>query len=478
MKRLFQLALLLSALAWCVPASAQISFVGGGAIGGATTTTDATAALPASTLANDILFVDCWVRSTADTTVVSGYTAVEANIDTGTGSHSLFWKRHDGSEGTATCNKSASADSYARQYAFRGVIQTGDPWNASVAFQVDNGTTDPTTFTGITTGAASSMVVIFDGYEDDDASVAVVTSTDPAAYTENYAESTTGADGSMEISYALRTAAGAIGNVSIAYGTIATRSDDTAVKILSLAPQPANPSTHFVGCWGTGEQAGSATTVTVSVSPTGGTGHALIAFARSGGSTLTSIVLSDNSGSNTWGMFGSLLIPSDDLGAAQSGGAHDVAGGTYTVTATYNPTITFRSITVCELDDMASASILDTMAECFVPETSQDDVCTTGAFTTTNANDTILTMATVTCTSCTQSVGPVGANTPEQVSSGVANNMGVHHTEFSSTQSSITSTMNSSTNNGWMMVALALKHAAGGGGRGAAPQQMLLGVGD
>lgn len=226
----------LALLAWCAPAQAQITYVGAGTIGGALTTTDATAALPAGTQADDILLVACSVRSITDTTVVSGYTVIEADKDTSTGSHSWFWKRHDGTEGTATCNKSASADSFARQYAFRGVRTTSDPWNALVAAQVDNGTTDPTTFTGITTGAANSMVVIMDGYEDNDGSVAVVTSTDPAAYTEDYAESATGTDGSLEISYAIRTAAGATGNISINYGTIAARSDSMAVLVLSLDP--------------------------------------------------------------------------------------------------------------------------------------------------------------------------------------------------------------------------------------------------
>src|SRR3989304_10223633 len=186
MKRLLQFVTLLAAFLWlAVPAYSQAKFFGAGAIAGQTLTTDPVPAPPASTLTNDIIFVVCGVPSTTNTTTVSEYTQV-AQGDTGTGDHRIFWKRHDGTESNPTCDRDTSADSFARVYVFRDAVTTGNPWGAIGTYTADNGTSDPTSFTGITTTATRSLVVVFDSYEDDDGSVAAVTSTDPSAYTENY----------------------------------------------------------------------------------------------------------------------------------------------------------------------------------------------------------------------------------------------------------------------------------------------------
>src|SRR3990172_7477887 len=114
MRHLLQFVLLLTLLAWLTPpAQAQAKFFGAGAINGQLTTVDPVPVLPANTILNDIIFVVCWVRSISNTTTVAEYTQV-AQVDTGTGDHRIFWKRHDGTEGNPTCNRDTSAGAFGR----------------------------------------------------------------------------------------------------------------------------------------------------------------------------------------------------------------------------------------------------------------------------------------------------------------------------------------------------------------------------
>jgi len=230
-----RVAILLFLLLVGLPAGAQITYFGQGALGSATTTNDPQAALPASTATDDIIIVHCYIRDTTNTTVVTDYTEF-AQLDTANVDHRWFWKRHDGSEGTAVCNRDVSADGYARAYVFRGVITTGNPWNALGT--PEQHTSEPMSVTGITTGAANSMVVLIDGYADNNTASAITTATDPATFTDIYNETTTGEDGSMHIAYAIRTAAGATGTITLNYSAAFTGGDQDGVVVLSLAPVP------------------------------------------------------------------------------------------------------------------------------------------------------------------------------------------------------------------------------------------------
>lgn len=475
MKRLLQLVTLLGALAWCVPASANITYVGAGAMDSDTTTTDSIAPLPASTATDDILLVYCWVRNTGDTTAVSGYTQV-AQVDTSTGSHSLFWKRHDGSEGSATCNKSASADSRARQFAFRGAITSGDPWDALGSFQTTG--SEPVSLTGITAGNDGDWIIMFGGYEDDDTASIVVTGTDPAAYTEVYAESATGADGAIVMAYGERTTAGASGTVTVDFNV--ALSDQFAGILMALQPVsfsiPSTPSAQRLECWGNTEDGASSSTQTLAITPTGGTGHILVSFARSSGGVVTH-TLSDNSGSNSWSNLVADVANDDDTDNASMSIAYDIAGGSYTLTDTLSAARTFRGMGACEYDDMASASALDGSATGGVGETSgQQATVTTGTFSTTNANNVIVLMATFTCDSCTPTDGTIaGTTVPGTLT---ANDSMVYDLDVTSTFSTQSCTAADSTN-GWVAICAGLKRAAGGGGGGAAtPTLMMMGVGD
>jgi hypothetical protein len=251
-------------------AQAEIIYIGAGALGANTLTTDATAAVPANTIENDILLVHAWTRSTADTTIITGFTEI-AQVDTTNASHRWFWKRHDGTEATVTCDHDQSADNYCQMFAFRGADSTGNPWNALGTPQADNGTGDPTSFTAISTATANSMVVVFAGYQDDDATVGVMTGTDPSAYTEVYAESATGSDGAITMGYALRTAAGSTGTISYNYGTIAARTaaGDEGSLVLSLEPEPiSGPQYACAGALGANTTTADATAAVPSCATT------------------------------------------------------------------------------------------------------------------------------------------------------------------------------------------------------------------
>lgn len=220
-------------------ARAAVSYVGAGALGAAAAAAaDPTAALPASTQTNDILIIHAWTRSTADITTIAEFTEF-AQVDTALGSHHWFWKRHDGSEGTATCDRTGTTgDSYCQMFAFRGVVTSGNPWNALGTPENDPddaGTDGIYTLTGITTGAANSMVVVFTGYEDNDEVNVAMTGTDPATYTAVYDESSVGIDGAISMGYAIRTAAGGTGNITVDYGNAET-SDAAGSVVLSLTP--------------------------------------------------------------------------------------------------------------------------------------------------------------------------------------------------------------------------------------------------
>ena len=282
-------------------AEAAISYVGEGALGVAGSTNDAAAALPANTEANDILLVFCR-SSVSSSMTVSGYTSIAA-LDHDVSWHEWFWKRHDGSEGTATCVNDCSGTHLAQQFAFRGVITSGDPWNALGTPAAYTGTTDPTTHSAITTGAANSMVVVFIGYNDDDATVGVMTGTDPSAYTEVYAETSQEADGAITMGYALRTSAGSTGSISYDYGTI-TSLPESAIEsslVLSLNPDSAPPTVTTTS--GASAGVGSAS-VAGDITATGGVNPTVRGFAFGRNSALTGAVsTTTESGSFSTGAF-------------------------------------------------------------------------------------------------------------------------------------------------------------------------------
>ncbi len=112
----------------------------------------------------------------------------------------------------------ATADTYGVVALFRGT-DTSTWFDTSWSKLTTTNQND--TMTGITTSLAGCMVIGMFLEEDNLVASLSVTATDPATITSlNYQESATGADGALTIHGALRTSAGATGNISVGWDTI------------------------------------------------------------------------------------------------------------------------------------------------------------------------------------------------------------------------------------------------------------------
>ena len=198
------------------PAFQAVSAVAAAANGNA----DPTVTLPAH-LENDVLLLATIVRSgTATVATPAGWTQIGTpTVRAGTATYQFFWIR----AGTTTVpnplidRTGTTGDVYARVINYRGAISVGDPWEVKGTAQT--GTTDPSVFTGISTLTNDSLVVVAVAGEDNNNGSIVTTGTNPAAYTEHYAESGIGADGVITFSEAARTTLGATGNISVNWNT-------------------------------------------------------------------------------------------------------------------------------------------------------------------------------------------------------------------------------------------------------------------
>lgn len=372
---------------------AGITYIGAGTLGAAANFgADPTAALPANTQTDDILVIHAWTRSTSDTTTITGFTEI-AQVDTADGSHRWFWKRHDGSESNVKCNRTGTTgDSYCRMFAFRGVVLTGNPWNASGSAENDAddaGTNGVYTLTSITTGAANSMVLVLTGYQDNDETSVNMTSTDPADYTEVYSESDTGSDGSISIGYATRTAAGATGTITVDYASVAT-SDAAGSLVLSLDPittcqWTGDTSTAWAtgsnwrGCNGTGGVPAATDTVTIQTGRT---------YDPSLTSSVTIAGLTVSSGTLTMGASGALTINGN---VTLSGGTLDAGSDTISLTGNWTnnggaftqgtSTVTFTGTGAQAINGTASGQTFSTLT---VGMTAGQTLSVSGSTTTLN----------------------------------------------------------------------------------------------
>lgn len=246
----------------------------------ASTGADVVVPLPASMQTNDIILIHVYVRNTGNTTTITDYTEI-AQLDTANADHRWFWKRHDGSESNPTAANSVATDTYARAYAFRGCITTGSPFD--VVGTPSEFAASPMSVTGITTTVAGAMVAVMDGYADNNLASAVTTATDPATFTDVYAEDASGADGSVHMGYAVRTTAGATGTITVTYNGSFTGGDQSGCLVVALKPPVVAPSA-------TG-------TVTLPAATVSGTGD--LGMSGSGAVTLTSSTVSSTGTTGT-----------------------------------------------------------------------------------------------------------------------------------------------------------------------------------
>jgi hypothetical protein len=189
-------------------------------------------------------------------------------------------------------------------------------------------------------------------------------------------------------------------------GATMTQSSALGWESVGAAFKSAGAGGTLGTCWGTNQQSGSATTITQSITPIGGSGHVLIAMSRSG-TSLTSIAFTDNSGSNTWANLASLTgaIQGTSL-YSQAAYAANIAAGSYTVTATFGTTQQFRGIYVCEISGLVTSGVLDGTPQVLSSINGQTTIA--GGASPLSANDFVFVTATVAGTGNTFSAASFG----------------------------------------------------------------------
>ena len=164
MLRSLRYACILAALVLPLAAQATIpTWVGAGSLG-TNTSGNCSAGLPSGTQTNDILIVVA-ASNDAVSHSVSGYTVKLQGTqtepsDSVDGHLSISWKRHDGSEGTATVSHSGGSYIHCKQFAIRGATTSGDPFDAAGSLQLNDANERPVVTTnGITTNTADTLVL-------------------------------------------------------------------------------------------------------------------------------------------------------------------------------------------------------------------------------------------------------------------------------------------------------------------------------
>jgi hypothetical protein len=219
-----------------------VAWQASGTLLGALTTNDVTPVIP-SHATDDILICITANRVITNTCATpSGWTLLTGPNDETAWRSYVFWKRAtSGAETNPLCDWTAtSADKYAQVHTLRGAITTGDPF-AAIAWT--DGATDPAVCTGVTTTTANQYVVMLGLQADNLGTHNATTATDPSTFTERH-DSTigTGADAGGFLADAIRTTAGATGNVSVDFTAAPLHWGILVAAVLeAAAPMPVIP---------------------------------------------------------------------------------------------------------------------------------------------------------------------------------------------------------------------------------------------
>jgi len=203
-------------------------------------------------LTNDIFLLQAWNRDVDETATVTGWTVVTGSpVDRGTTArYWAWWKRAASASETdpVVDFSGTTGDAYGVCTVYRGAITTETPWE--VIGTATTGTADPASLATISSLTDNSLIVIALSGEDNNNAGCIATGTDPAAYTEHYQETGTGADAMNCNSEFERVTAGATGTVSVDF--------DTAVPIgwgawlMALKPEPASSCAQSIALMGVG----------------------------------------------------------------------------------------------------------------------------------------------------------------------------------------------------------------------------------
>jgi hypothetical protein len=218
-----------------------------------------------------------------------------------------------------------------------------------------------------------------------------------------------------------------------------------------LAIPAASRAQSMGTCWGNAI-AGSTSTITAAVTPTGGSGHALVAMGNQGTGNTTE-VFSDNSGSNIWNHPSAVQANAVAGVWGVDGYVLDPVGGSYTVTLTFGAPSVFSSMEVCELSGLVAPATLDSGATTAGVLTIFNTTFTSSSFTTTSP-DLIVMLAAVNSGARTWSVGTI-AGVTATLGTGAFDN-GREWANVNSPQTG-TASMNFGTNQGWVAFTMGFK---------------------
>lgn len=287
--KLFALLLSLACLGvWNGTASAAVTYQAAGTqVNGATTTgVGASPAWPAH-VANDIalLFVESAGGEPVTLSVPNGFAPVPNSPQaTGAGTAgtrlTVFWARATSSAMPAPRIATPSDHFYAQIITFRGVVNTGNPWDVTGG-GVKAAASTSVTVTGVTTTVPNTLIVQAVARDDDNAAASFSAQTN-AGLTGIVelldAGTTNGNGGGLGVWSGIKAAAGATGNT-----TATVTSSINAFLTIALKPQPVTP---------TFQAAGTAVNNATSVSPAWpahAIGDLALLFVESGGGEVVTL---------------------------------------------------------------------------------------------------------------------------------------------------------------------------------------------
>lgn len=203
------------------------------ALSGTTDSTTLNITLPATVVADDVMFLEYVHRSTGTGTLGgvggSGWTNKSSNLFASDAfSHHLYYKRCDGTEAGDALTVTGLTNSCAGCVTvYRGVVKTGDPIEA---FSEEDNASGNETHAEITTVRNGAWVVLTVANSPDFA-ISSQTCTSPGALTERAERlNTTGTDTSISHASAEKATAGATGALTWAQTDSASSSMAYAIK--------------------------------------------------------------------------------------------------------------------------------------------------------------------------------------------------------------------------------------------------------
>lgn len=167
--------------------------------------------------ANDIGILVASSRVITETlTGPAGWTGQHGPNDVTAWRTYVYWKRAtSGAETNPLCGWSAAVgEKYGQIHTVRGAKTSGNPFTGSI---LNPDLTDPiVTGSGVTTVVANQLVIVVGIGSDNASASVVVTSTDPATYTQrHFSTIITGADATGSFHDAIRATAGATGVITL-----------------------------------------------------------------------------------------------------------------------------------------------------------------------------------------------------------------------------------------------------------------------